>query len=67
LKYLVFSNDRIVAALGWSSAVWKLADRDKAIGWSETQKKKHLHRIANNTRFIIFPWVSIRCLGFAQK
>ncbi|MEA3437032.1 MAG: DUF4338 domain-containing protein, partial [Thermodesulfobacteriota bacterium] len=34
LKYLVFSKDRIVAALGWSSAVWKLADRDIAIGWS---------------------------------
>ncbi|MBW1706651.1 MAG: DUF4338 domain-containing protein, partial [Deltaproteobacteria bacterium] len=34
LKYLVFSKDRIVAALGWSSAVWKLADRDRAIGWS---------------------------------
>jgi len=63
LKYLVFSNDRIVAALGWSSAVWKLADRDKAIGWSVTQKKKYLHRLANNTRFIIFPWVSIHCLA----
>ena len=63
LKYLVFSGDRIVAALGWSSAVWKLADRDKAIGWSETQKKKHLHRIANNTRFIIFPWVKIPLLA----
>jgi SRSO17 transposase len=61
LKYLVFSNDRIIAALGWSSAVWKLADRDKAIGWSVTQKKKHLHRVANNTRFIIFPWVNIHC------
>ena len=63
LKYLVFSKDRIVAALGWSSAVWKLADRDKAIGWSVAQKKKHLHRVANNTRFIIFPWVQIPYLA----
>ena len=39
LKYLVFSNERVVAALGWSSAVWKLADRDNAIGWSVIQKK----------------------------
>ena len=63
LKYLVFSKDRIVAALGWSSAVWKLADRDRAIGWSVAQKKKHLHRVANNTRFIIFPWVQIPYLA----
>ena len=40
LKYLVFSKERVVAALGWSSAVWKLADRDNAIGWSEIEKKK---------------------------
>jgi hypothetical protein len=57
LKYLVSSGNRFVGALGWSSAVWKLADRDKAIGWSEIQKKEHLHRIANNSRFLIFPWV----------
>ena len=63
LKYLVFSRERIVAALGWSSAVWKLADRDKAIGWSVTQKKRHLHRVANNTRFIIFPWVQVPSLA----
>lgn len=63
LKYLVFSKQRIVAALGWSSAVWKLADRDNAIGWSEIEKKKYLHRVANNTRFIIFPWVNISCLA----
>ena len=63
LKYLVLSRDRIVAALGWSSPVWKLADRDKAIGWSEAQKRKHLHRVGNNTRFMIFPWVQIRCLA----
>jgi SRSO17 transposase len=63
LKYLVFAKDRIVAALGWSSAVWKLADRDQAIGWSVAQKKRHLHRVANNTRFIIFPWVRISYLA----
>lgn len=63
LKYLVFSKERIIAALGWSSAVWKLADRDKAIGWPVAQKKRHLHRVANNTRFIIFPWVQIPCLA----
>lgn len=60
LKYLVFSNERVVAATGWSSAVWKLAARDDAIGWSIQQRNQYLHRVANNTRFLIFPWVKIR-------
>jgi len=60
LKYLVFSNDRMVAATGWSSAVWKLAARDDAVGWTIQQRKEHLHRVANNTRFLIFPWVRIK-------
>ncbi|MCP4459436.1 MAG: DUF4338 domain-containing protein, partial [Cytophagales bacterium] len=60
LKYLVFINERVVAATGWSSAVWKLAARDNAIGWSIQQRNQYLHRVANNTRFLIFPWVKIR-------
>ena len=60
LKYLVFSNERIVAATGWSSAVWKLSSRDDAIGWTVEQRNKYLHRVANNTRFLIFPWVRIK-------
>ncbi len=60
LKYLVFSNDRVVAATGWSSAVWKLAARDDAIGWTIQQRNKYLHRVANNSRFLIFPWVRIK-------
>jgi SRSO17 transposase len=60
LKYLVFNNQRIVAATGFSSAVWKLAARDDAIGWTVEQRNKYLHRVANNTRFLIFPWVRIK-------
>jgi len=60
LKYLVFSNERIVAATGWSSAVWKLSSRDDAIGWTVEQRNKYLHRVANNSRFLIFPWVRIK-------
>ena len=59
LKYLVHSGSRVVAALGWSSAVWHLEARDRAIGWSTVQKQRHLHRIANNTRFLMLPWVEI--------
>lgn len=60
LKYLVFIRDRVVAATGWSSAVWKLAPRDNAIGWTIQQRNRNLHRVANNSRFLILPWVRIR-------
>jgi len=64
LKYLVYTPDgRIVAALGWGSAVWKLKPRDKAIGWTPIQRKENLHKIANNHRFLILPWVKIQNLA----
>ena len=60
LKYLIFSRgERLLAATGWNSAVWKLRSRDVAIGWSVEQRRRHLRRVANNSRFLIFPWVRI--------
>ena len=64
LKYLVYSaDDQLLAALGWGSAVWKLKPRDKAIGWSVEQRKEHLHKVANNYRFLILPWIRIPYLA----
>ena len=37
----------------------KVGVRDRFIGWSEDQKKTYLDRIANNSRFLILPWVQI--------
>jgi SRSO17 transposase len=59
LKYLAFSGGRPVAALSWSAAALKTRARDEYIGWSPIQRKEHLHRIANNSRFLILPWVRI--------
>lgn len=63
LKYLVFSKSRPVAALSWSAPALKLRARDYFIGWSDTQRKKHLNRIANNSRFLILPWVKVTNLA----
>jgi SRSO17 transposase len=64
LKYLVYTAcGQVVAALGWGSAVWKLKPRDKAIGWTVQQRKEHLHKVANNYRFLILPGVKIPCLA----
>lgn len=59
LKYLAFIGGHPVAALSWSAAAWKVGTRDLFIGWSEDQKRIYLDRVANNSRFLILPWVRI--------
>ncbi|MCL6543546.1 MAG: DUF4338 domain-containing protein, partial [Roseiflexus sp.] len=59
LKYLAFSGGYPVAALSWSAAALRVAVRDAFIGWSEEQRKSYLDRIANNSRFLVFPWVFV--------
>jgi SRSO17 transposase len=59
LKYLALRGEHPVAALSWSAAALKVGVRDCFIGWSEEQKKTYLDRIANNSRFVIFPWVLV--------
>jgi hypothetical protein len=52
-----------VALLGFGAAAWKTAPRDDYIGWSAQQRKKNLHLIVNNARFLILPWVHSKNLG----
>jgi hypothetical protein len=63
LKYIAFIADRPVACLGWGSAAWKLKSRDTFIGWDAKTKENNLYFVANNTRFLILPWVSVKCLA----
>lgn len=63
LKYIAFSHDRPIACLTWSSAPWYIGSRDRFIGWSKDTREKKLHLIANNTRFLILPWVNVSCLA----
>jgi SRSO17 transposase len=59
LKYLVFTGERPIAAIGWRSASLKLEARDYYIGWSKEQRKNYLKHIVNNNRFLIFDWVRV--------
>ena len=59
LKYLVYSEDRPIAALAWSSAPRHLGPRDRFIGWSSPQRRQNIRFIAYNSRFLIFPWVHV--------
>jgi Domain of unknown function (DUF4338) len=59
LKYLVFAKGQAIACLAWSSAVRHLASRDRFIGWSPEVRKRNLHLLAYNSRFLILPWVQV--------
>jgi SRSO17 transposase len=63
LKYLALIEEYTVAALSWSAPALKIGDRDRFIGWSEDQRRTHLNRIVNNSRFLIMPWVNVRNLA----
>jgi hypothetical protein len=53
LRYFVRSEGTILALLGFAAAAWKCAPRDDAIGWDATTRKKNLHLVVNNARFLI--------------
>ena len=63
LKYIAFIGDQPVACLGWGSAAWSVKSRDSLIGWDKATKENNLHFVANNTRFLILPWVSVKFLA----
>jgi hypothetical protein len=59
LKHLVWAGGRPVACLAWSSAPRHLGPRDRFIGWEPAARKRNIHLIAYNTRFLILPWVRV--------
>jgi Domain of unknown function (DUF4338) len=68
LRYLVRSPHGarpVLACLLWSSPAWKIAARDRWIGWSAPQRARNLPFIVNNSRFLLLPWVRVK--GLASK
>lgn len=65
LRYFVMAGDRVLGAMGFGGAAWKVAPRDQFIGWTAEQRQGRLHLIINQTRFLILPW--IRCQNLATK
>lgn len=60
LQYVVRDGQgRHLACLVFGAAAWKCQDRDRFIRWSSQQRQRHLGLIANNTRFLILPWVKV--------
>jgi len=63
LRYLVYSQEEVIAALGFSAAAWQLEPRDRFIGWNQVQRRKNLQLVVNNSRFLILPWIKCKNLA----
>ena len=63
LKFLVYAGARPVACFAWSSSAHYLGCRDRFLGWSDEARRKNIHLLAYNPRFLVPPWVRIRFLA----
>jgi hypothetical protein len=60
VKYLVRDRQgRDLACLVFGAAAWKTQPRDAFIGWTAAQRQAQLPLVANNSRFLILPWVRV--------
>lgn len=64
LQYWVCNQqERPLACVVFGAPAWQCAARDQWIGWSAPQRARQLGAVANNTRFLIFPWVRVSQLA----
>ena len=68
LRYLVFASRparAVVGCLQFSSPAWRMAARDRWIGWDDAVRARNLQRVVNNSRFLLLPWVAVKNLASA--
>jgi hypothetical protein len=64
LKYMFFDvHERPLGCLMFGAAAWKVKPRDNYIGWTPEERVRNLSYVVNNNRFLVLPWVSIKCLA----
>ena len=61
-RYLAYDGERVLGALGFGAAAWRLAARERYIGWTDAEREANLHLVVQNRRFLVLPWVSVRGL-----
>ena len=72
LRHIAVHGETWLALIGWQPGAFKLAARERWIGWSAKQQFGRLHLIANNSRFVILtprrvPNLASRVLGLSLR
>jgi hypothetical protein len=58
IGYLIQSAAGVdLACLLFGAAAWQCSPRDQWIGWSAEKRAQNLPLVANNSRFLILPWI----------
>ncbi len=63
LLYAAFLGSELVALLGWAGAALQAPLRDRYLGWDEPTKRRQLRLVVDNIRFLVLPWVRVKCLA----
>jgi len=63
LRYLAYDGQRLLGALGFGAAAWRLAARDRFIGWTSQEREANIHLVVGNRRLLILPWVKVQGLA----
>lgn len=69
LRYLIQGQRQgepvLLGCLQFSSPAWRMAARERWVGWDEATRQRNLQRVVNNSRFLILPWVELKNLASA--
>lgn len=63
LRYLIQCPQGILGVLTFSAAARRLGARDQWIGWEDRVRAENLHRVVNQSRFLIRPGVEVKHLA----
>lgn len=59
LGYVACLEGQLVACLAWGAAAYRNFPREAYLGWDAATKRARLHLVAQNTRFLLLPWVRV--------
>ena len=63
LRYLIDCPQGPLGVITFSAAARRLHSRDQWIGWSDATRAENLHRVVNNSRFLLRPGVEVKNLA----
>lgn len=61
--YVAESDGEWVALLSWAAAALRVGCRERWLGWDDVARRRRLRLVANNTRFLILPGISVKNLA----
>ncbi|TDA69620.1 MAG: DUF4338 domain-containing protein [Clostridia bacterium] len=61
--FIVCGGGELLGCISFAASAWAVEARDRWIGWSQSDRSRRLHLVANNNRFLIFPWVKVKNLA----